>query len=230
MSRTPLATIIVPVFNGESFLGAALESALAQDVGNVEVIVVDDGSQDGTAGIARSFPRVRYLWQENAGPGAARNAGLAVAQGEFVAFLDADDVIPPDKLSLQIGYLRDHPEVGCVLGKHEWISDGAGPPDLERDALYDEVGGIPLMTLVTRRTVLDELGGFDSAFRISEDRDLLIRMRERGIHIVVLPQVVLHRRWHDASTTVNRTVPTLMARSLKAKLDRARAAAKEDSP
>ena len=121
-----LVTVIVPVYNGEAFIGEALDSALAQDLDGVEVIVVDDGSTDGTREIVKDMAGVQYVWQQNQGPAAARNTALELARGEFVAFLDADDRIPPSKLRTQVGYLRQHPEVGCVLSRHEWM-DGVRP-------------------------------------------------------------------------------------------------------
>ncbi|MBI4573499.1 MAG: glycosyltransferase family 2 protein, partial [candidate division NC10 bacterium] len=107
----PLVSVILPVYNGERFLAAAIASILAQDYQPIEVIVVDDGSTDGTAAIARSFQGVRYLYQPNQGPAFARNAGIAVARGAFIAFLDADDLMVPTRLSVQAGYLLAHPEI-----------------------------------------------------------------------------------------------------------------------
>jgi GT2 family glycosyltransferase len=89
--------------------------------------------------------------------------------------------------------------------------------------VYGEDGGIQLVTAVIRKELLDAVGGFDESFRISEDRDLLIRLREHGAAMEVLPDVVLEKRWHDASTTATRARPSDIARSLKAKLDRQRA-------
>jgi len=99
----PLVSVVIPVYNAEPFLREALDSVLAQDYEPFEVIVVDDGSTDGSGTIARSYPEVRYLRQENQGPAVARNAGIAAAQGEFLAFFDADDVMLPNKLSVQVG-------------------------------------------------------------------------------------------------------------------------------
>lgn len=217
--RGPLVSVIVAVYNGERFLGATLESILAQDYAPIEVIVVDDGSEDGSADIARSFERVNLLRQANAGPAAARNAGLERAKGEFVAVVDADDVVPLDKLTVQISYLLDQPHVSCVLGRQEWIDP---PTWLRRDAVYGELGGIPLPSAVFRAATLRELGGYDPTFRTGEDMDLLIRMRERGLEIAVLPNVLLRRRFHGDNLSVVPGPPQHRLRSLKAKLDRSR--------
>ena len=221
----PLVTVVVAAYNGERFLRETLESLFAQDFDSFEAVFVDDGSEDGTAEIARSFP-VRYVRQENQGLPAARNAGLALARGELIAFLDDDDLLPPTKLSVQAEYLRDHLEVGCVLGRQEWIvEDGVEPPPMPRDPIFGEVGGIQLVTAMIRRPVLEELGGFDASYRYAEDRDLFIRMREHGVQIAVVPEVVLHKRLHGSNMTMNRPETHPMLRSLREKLDRERRAA-----
>ena len=200
----PRVTVVVAAYNGERFLRETLESVFAQDFDSFEVVFVDDGSEDRTGEIARSFP-VRYVRQENQGLPAARNAGLALARGELVAFLDDDDVLPPTKLGAQARYLDEHAEVGCVLGRQEWIvEEGVEPPPMARDPIFGE------------------LGGFDPSYRYAEDRDLFIRMREHGVEIAVLPEVVLHKRLHGSNMTMNAPTTHPMLRSLREKLERER--------
>ncbi|HET8651946.1 MAG TPA: glycosyltransferase family A protein [Gaiellaceae bacterium] len=215
--------MIVAAYNGERFLQETLESLFSQDYSSYEVVFVDDGSQDRTAEIARSFP-LHYLRQANQGLPAARNAGLAVAKGEFVAFLDDDDVLPPNKLSLQVRHLLEHPDTGCVLGRCEWIFEGIESPDLKRDPIFGELGGIQFVTAMIRRHVLEELGGFDPSYLYAEDRDLFVRMREHGVKIEVLEDVVLHKRLHGSNMTLNPPETHPLLRSLKEKLDRERTA------
>ena len=218
----PRVTVIVAAFNGERFLKETLESVFAQDFDSFEVVFVDDGSEDRTGEIAQAFP-VRYVRQENHGLPAARNVGLTLARGDLVAFLDDDDVLPPTKLSAQARYLDEHPETGCVLGRQEWIvEEGVEPPPMARDPIFGEVGGIQLVTAMIRRQVLEELGGFDPSYRYAEDRDLFIRMREHGVGIAVLPEVVLHKRLHGANMTMNAPTTHPMLRSLREKLERER--------
>jgi glycosyltransferase involved in cell wall biosynthesis len=220
---SPLATIVIPAYNAESTLRATLESALAQDYDQVEIVVVDDGSTDSTGEIPAEFAAVRCVRQENAGPSAARNRGLEEARGMFVAFLDADDLAPPDKLSVQVGFLLEHPDVDCVLGRQEVDVEGGGAPAwIGRDRVHGDFAGVPLMSLVARRETLRTLGGFDESLRIAEDRDLLVRMRERGLKIEFLPEVVLMRRFHGHNLSFERGEEHPVFRSLKAKLDRAR--------
>jgi glycosyltransferase involved in cell wall biosynthesis len=217
-----LVSVVVASYNGERFLKQTLESVFAQDHDLFEVIFVDDGSSDGTAEIAHAFP-LRYVYQENAGLPAARNAGVALASGELIAFVDDDDLWPRTKLSSQASYLLDHREVGCVLGRNEWIvEEGVEPPKLERDPIFDELGGIQLVTMMIRRRAFDEVGGFDPTYRYAEDRDLFVRLREHGIEVAVLPEVVLHKRLHGSNMTMNRPESHPLLRSLKEKLDRSR--------
>jgi glycosyltransferase involved in cell wall biosynthesis len=217
-STSPAVDFIIPAYNAAEFIGAALESVLAQEYEPLRIIVVDDGSADESAAVAETYPGVVVIRQENQGPAAARNTGLAAVRAPYVALHDADDLLPPSKLGIQIGYLEGHPEVACVLGRQEWIDP---PAWLPRDTLYGELGGIPLPSAVFRTAVLKELGGFDPSFRTGEDMDLLFRLREAGHGIFVLPDVVLYRRYHGTNLSVV-TSPENRLRSLRAKLERER--------
>jgi glycosyltransferase involved in cell wall biosynthesis len=219
----PLVSVITAVYNGEQFISGALESLFRQDYEPFEAIVVDDGSTDATSEIVRTFAAVRYVRRENAGLAAARNTGLSLAHGEYVAFLDADDLLPPRKLSAQIGYLLTHADVGCVLGRQELIFDGVQPPEwVSRDPVYGDLDGIPLVSAVIRRSVIQNLGGFDPRYRFAEDRDLFVRLRERGVEIAVIPEIVLYRRFHGSNLTATFRGKHPLLRSLKAKIDRSR--------
>lgn len=212
----PLVSVIMAAYNSAEHIGEALESALAQDWQPFEVVVVDDGSTDGTAEIVHSFD-VRYVRQENAGPAAARNRAIRESRGALVANFDSDDILPPSRLRVQAEYLLEHPDVGCVFGRQEWLN---APSWLTRDPVYGDLDGIPLSSAMFRREVLDVLGGYDSRFEPSEDMDLVIRMREQGIGYVVLPDLVLYRRYHESSLTGGQPPTTPLLRSLRAKLER----------
>jgi glycosyltransferase involved in cell wall biosynthesis len=225
--KGPLVSIVVPAHNAERFLREALESLFALDYEPFEVIVVDDGSTDGSVAVANTFPGLRVIEQENRGPAAARNAGLAVAGGEFLAIHDADDFVPPSKLTTQVTHLLEHPQVGCVLGRQRWIDP---PATLTRDPIYGELDGIPLPSAVFRTSVLRELGGYDESYRTHENMDLLFRMRELGYEVAVVPEIVLFRRYHGDNLSFSpmpEKDPRL--RSLKAKLDRSRQMQKADA-
>lgn len=213
MSSTPLVSVVIPAYNAECYLGEAIESVLAQAYSPVETIVVDDGSSDGTAAVARSFPEVELIVQENAGPAAARNRGFAVSHGEVVAFHDADDLMTPDKLAVQVGELLADPAIGCVLAEQELlIEEGAELPfwaegskvptvmPAKPEELADEPDVHP-MTMVVRRDVFERVGGFDEGMRAAEDFDWMLRAAEDGVEFARLSRVLLKRRVHPASLT-----------------------------
>src|SRR5436309_14667644 len=111
----PLVSVVIPVYNGERYLADAIQSVLDQTYRNFEVIVVDDGSTDRSAEIAKRFGEaVRYVYRTNGGVCKARNAGIAAARGAYIAFLDQDDLWLHDKLAAQVAYLDSHPEAGAV--------------------------------------------------------------------------------------------------------------------
>ena len=208
-------SVIIPVFNGERFLAEALDSVFAQDYRPIEVIVVDDGSGDRSGEIADSYPGVKVLTQDHRGLPAARNAGIAAATGEFIAFLDADDIMLPIKLRTQTDYMREHPDVGCTLGG--WESFGADidrevhklppPPEAAVDAMDPEAivhlrgGGI---TAVIRRGALDKVGYFDTSFDFAEDLDWLFRLRDSGVTTMILPDILARKRVHSSNMTSDR--------------------------
>jgi glycosyltransferase involved in cell wall biosynthesis len=196
-----LVSVIVPAYQAEAYLEEALESVLEQDHLEVEVVVVDDGSTDRTAEIALAHG-VRALRQPNTGPAAARNAGLAVAQGAFVAILDADDVWPTDRLSRQVTHLLEHPELGIVLGLTEvFLTPGQPPPAHDpRFAPGEQVIGHP-STMLARREVFELVGGFDESLRLSEDIDWLARASDAGVRAGRLEHTLLRYRVHAANTS-----------------------------
>jgi alpha-1,6-rhamnosyltransferase len=219
----PLVSVIIPVYNAEAFLVEALASVFAQDYEPFEVIVVDDGSTDRSGAVAQADRRVRYLRQENRGAAEARNAGASHASGELFAYVDADDSVPPYKLRLQAGYLVEHPEVSAVLGRQEWVDP---PPGLARDVVWGDLDGIPLMSMVVRADVVRQVGPFHDA-SWGEDMDFLIRLREHGFRFVVLPDIVLTRRYHGGNLFAGRGLAPVPPISLKQKLDRERARAEK---
>jgi glycosyltransferase involved in cell wall biosynthesis len=199
--NAPLVSVVVPAFQAEAYLAEALDSALRQDHDAVELIVVDDGSTDRTAEIAAAAP-VQLVRREQGGPAAARNSGLAVARGEFVTILDADDLWPPNRLSLQLAHLAANPEQGVVLGLAEvFLSPGESRPAHDPGfADGERVAGHPA-TMLARREVFDVVGPFDETLRLSEDIDWLARSSDAGILAGRIEQTLLYYRIHAHNTS-----------------------------
>jgi len=184
-------SLIIATFNHARFLGAAIDSALAQTLGAVDVIVVDDGSTDDTpAVLARYAGRVRVLRQPNRGLAAARNAGLAAARGTYVAFLDADDVMAPTKLAAQLEMLERSPTIGWTycdvlietVATRTTVTAserfGYGARALDGWLFPELIHGnfIPAIAPMIRRTALDAAGGFDERLTALEDWDMWLRL------------------------------------------------------
>ena len=210
----PLVSVIIPAYDEEAFVAEAIESTLAQTYPRVETIVVDDGSTDRTAEIAAGYEEVKLIRQENRGLSNARNTGVAASNGEILAFLDADDMMLPDRLRVQVGHLLDNPGIGCNLASQETIvEDGAPLPFWARGTetpVFSSPGvmeptGTPdayTVTMVFRRRLFDEVGGFDETLvHGGEDADILMRIGEAGVEIAMLKDVVLRRRIHHNNMT-----------------------------
>jgi glycosyltransferase involved in cell wall biosynthesis len=185
-------SVVVAVYNGARYLSSALDSVFAQNYQPLEVIVVDDGSTDGTAAVARFNPAVRYIYQANQGVAAARNTGIAAASGDLIALQDADDLWVDGKLAIQVGYLQADPEADGTMGMALNFVDG-NPLGQDAKQTGDRVG---LMTLVARRSLYDRVGGYDPAYRIGSDMDWFSRARDAGATIVTLPRILVYRRVH----------------------------------
>jgi glycosyltransferase involved in cell wall biosynthesis len=221
---------IVPAFNGERYLGEALESIFAQTHPPFEVIVADDGSTDGTAALVASYgARVRHLVQPNAGPAAARNLGLRAATGNFIAFLDADDCWHPEKLSRQLARFEARPEldVSATQVQNFWMPELMGHDPRYHDPRHTQPWpGFTCPSMLARREVFDTVGGFDPSLWLAEDNDWFMRAREHGKVIELIPEVLLYRRYHGSNLTTRLAAqrdPSIL-RALRASIDRRRRA------
>jgi glycosyltransferase involved in cell wall biosynthesis len=222
-----LVSAIIPVFNGERFLGEAIESIFAQSYRNLEVIVVDDGSTDGSAKAAQRYP-VRYYHQPHRGPGAARNFGIQQARGEFLSFLDADDLWMPEKTAGQMAMLAARPELEAVFGWVEQFSSAEAASPKTRFA-GTILKGIHPGALLIRSASFARIGMFAADWQIGEFMDWYARATEAGLAEAVLPEVVVRRRIHDNNLMRGEAVDkTEYARILKAALDRRRLAGRTE--
>ncbi len=224
MNTSGLVSVVIPAYNVAAHIGEAIDSVLAQDYAPVEIIVVDDGSRDDTADVVSSrFPQVTLIRKANGGAATARNAGIRQAQGEFIAFLDADDIWLPGKLKAQVDYFRAHPDVAMnCTGFSQWVSDEEGVfpdplsviPDqagVASDAIDRELSGwvyhrlllrsfVWTTTVMMRRTLIDKIGLFDESFRLGQDYEYFLRAsRETEIHR--LSRAYALYRQHPGSAT-----------------------------
>jgi glycosyltransferase involved in cell wall biosynthesis len=225
---TPLVSVIVPAYNAEPYLADALESVFAQDYPDLDVIVVDDGSDDDTAGVAeRRGTRVRLFRQPNRGAGAARNAGIDAARGSFVAFLDADDLWVDGRLAAQLAVANADAAVDFVFGHVEqFVSPEVAAADAARvECPEGSVPGYTVGALLARAQSLRQVGRFREDVRVGEFIDWYARAADLGMRSEMLPVTVLRRRIHSTNLGIRRRdAAGDYAVVLKAALDRRRAA------
>jgi len=194
MTNKPIVSVVIPAYNAERFIRRSLESVLRQTYENIEVLVSDDGSTDGTASVVKSYtdPRVRYSYQPNRGQGPARNVGIRQAKGEYIAFLDADDYYLPEKITREVEFLQQHLEYEIVYcnalhfysdrpdrllkKKRRTYPSGDIFPDLLRGSL------INLNTLMVRRSILRENLMFSEGVegRYCDEWDFYLRLSRAG--------------------------------------------------
>jgi CTP:molybdopterin cytidylyltransferase MocA len=218
---------LLPVWDGEAFLEQAIESILQQTLTSFELIVIDDGSTDRTAAIAEEFAardtRVRVLRRRHEGLSASLNAGIAVACGEYLARMDADDISVPDRLKKQVAYLDAHP--GCVaLGAWIEVIDQAGRPlglktyvsthDEISAALLHGATAIAHPTIIVRHGALRAVGGYDGRRYPSEDLDLWFCLSKHGQLANLGEPLLQHRRHKAAIGVIEREKMQEMARAI----------------
>ena len=192
-----MISVIIPAFNSEVTIGRAINSVLNQTYSDYEIIVIDDGSTDGTGEVVRSFgAKVNYIYQENAGAAAARNTAIKAAAGQWLAFLDDDDEWLPTKLQEQMDLLKANPQLKwcctnryqtdgkrkTVFGNEQKITTALQNRDyFESYFLADAKGQCPIITtcLMIHKDLFDELGGFDSQYVRGQDLDMWWRIAHR---------------------------------------------------
>jgi glycosyltransferase involved in cell wall biosynthesis len=222
IAAAPPISVVIPCYNARAYIGATLRSVMAQQLPDLEIIVVDDGSTDGSAEfVARDFPLVRVERQSNQGVAAARNRGIELARGDWIAFVDADDIWLPGKLQAQWRLLQDHPDVRCCYSAWKvWRSEKPEPSAAELAEIekaneaadhwqgasgwiYDQLlldCWVWTSTVLVERKLLTELGGFDPTLRLGEDYDLWLRI-SRHTPILRVPKALALYRDHPHSIT-----------------------------
>ena len=209
---SPTVSIIIPTFNRADFVAEAVLSVLTQGGVDLEVLVVDDGSTDQTESILLAQvtdTRVRYIAQSNLGRSAARNHGISVARGEFVGFLDSDDLYLPNCLQNHLNVFRDCPQTGLTVGGYAYL-DEAGGVQGERQP-WSECADLSLVgwlfnclampgSILVRRQWLEHVGGFDRQCEIAEDWDLFLRLAQAGCEMRWVKTSVCQYRQHSGNS------------------------------
>lgn len=228
--KNPLISIVMPVFNGEQFIREAVENILNQNYPAIEIIIVDDGSTDNSKKIIDELPvDVRYFHQPNAGPAAARNRGIRDVSGDYVAFLDVDDLWPEKNLELLMSHLQQNPDLDIVRGYAQLVNVGEdgkttyiGNP---QESFPDYIGAG-----LYRKSVFNTVGLYDPELRFGEDGDWFNRAQEMNTNIKRLDEVTLYVLRHDKNMTEGKNLVELnKLKVFKKKLERKRRQKPPDS-
>ena len=196
----PVISVIMPIWNGAAYRDAAIQSVLQQGMENIEIILVDDGSTDNTAELAGAYgTTISYLYQSNQGPAVARNTGLQVATGHYVAFIDADDLWVNGRLLRQLHYLQAHPQIDIVQVQIRYMRQINAKWEVYDPPFF----ALSMSTGLFTRALFGRIGMFDPTLRYSEDVDWLIRAHRMGIVTHRCTEVVLHYRRHQTNLTNN---------------------------
>jgi glycosyltransferase involved in cell wall biosynthesis len=213
MQNHPLISVIIPSYNAARYLPQAIESVLAQSYRPFEILVIDDGSTDDTVSVLEKYrSSIRYFRQPNGGPARARNRGIAEARGRYIAFLDADDIWLPNKLSQQVQCLERNAEAALVHSDIYYLDDETQLQSLREVGRASYVGNcyrlllehnrIIFSTVLVRRESLAQVGGFDEQIRhaSTEDYDLVLRLGRR-FPFAYIPEPLTVYRIHNANAT-----------------------------
>jgi glycosyltransferase involved in cell wall biosynthesis len=209
-SAPPLVSVVIPCYNSARYLSETIESALAQSYPRIEIIVVDDGSRDETAKIARSYG-VRYIYQENRGISAARNKGILHSRGKYVLFLDDDDRLLPNAVETGVSLLEEHPECALAVGEHRYIGPDGQPIGYSNKQASGRDHYLMLLennfietpcSALHRRSDLALTGGFDESLHGAEDHEFYLRTARQSTWVAHETPVAEYRL-HDSSASRN---------------------------
>jgi glycosyltransferase involved in cell wall biosynthesis len=205
MTEAGAISVVIPAFNAERYLAAAIDSVFAQTLQPDEIIVVNDGSTDRTAAVLAAYgDRITVISQSNGGISVANNRGVAAASGSYLCFLDADDLWMANKLERQMDWVTRHPETEAVFGHvRQFISEDL--EDTDRGRLLcppDPQAGIMKIAMLIRRTAFDRVGTFDEGLRNADFVDWYARALDLRLRTHMLPEVVALRRQHNANLGV----------------------------
>ncbi len=229
----PGVSVIIPAYNSGHYLDEAVQSVIAQTFADWECIVVDDGSTEDLSRVEKMDPRIRLIRQPNRGTSAARNMGILNSVGEFIAFLDHDDIWFPRKLERQLAAFAEHPEAGLCHAAVEGIdADGnvVSPPVIGNFPRWEEMlgnGAPQLSTTMIRRETIAAAGLFDPLYPVVQDMDLFLRIA-RIFPIISVPSCELQYRWHGNNTSARH--PTMYLETASVVMKYAALARRQPSP
>jgi glycosyltransferase involved in cell wall biosynthesis len=223
-SDPPLVTCVIPVRDGARYLGAAIDSVLAQSHRPLEVLVVDDGSTDASAAVAEAYgPPVRVLRRAPAGLPETRNVGVRAARGDFIAMLDADDLLVGDRIARQLERFAARPELELCLGRAESFWEPGLEEEEARYRANDKVYAVyHVGTMLARTALFDRVGLMDAGRPHTDQIDWFSRVRDAGVVVEVLDEVVMRRRMHGTSMSHQPIDHGVYLDLLKARLDQRR--------
>ena len=206
----PTVNVIIHTYNNERFIAETVESVLNQTYKEYEIVVVDDGSVDGTRdALIPYMQKIRYHYKENGGIASAKNAGIGLSQAEFVAFLDHDDLWVPDKLQLQMEHFNENPQIGLVYAKYTSFRDGkelrTKPEKGYSGWIFKELlskSFIQTSTVVVKRECLDAVGPYDETFSLGDEYDMFLRIA-RKFQCGFVDKGLTRYRVHDTNASNN---------------------------
>lgn len=230
MNESPVISVVIPTYNRKGIVLEAINSVLEQEPKNFEVIVVDDGSTDGSAEYLDSLNLpIKIIVQKNGGVAAARNRGIREASGQYVAFLDSDDLWLPHKLQLQLAFFEAHPEA-MIVCTDEQISDAGNIQEMTRFArnrpiprpslpAFVQHTSIHVSAVMAKKTLFDEVGGFNESLRIHEDSELWNRIAEFHDFYYIEQPLVVYRWQADPNHLMSKEKRALFVEAGKIYLD-----------
>ncbi|MGH7886106.1 MAG: glycosyltransferase family 2 protein, partial [Thermodesulfobacteriota bacterium] len=204
-SNKPLISVIIPVYNCEKYLGEAVESVLEQTYKPMEIIVVNDGSTDQSEKVAKNYlEHIKYFYQNNFGIGAARNKGIELSTGEYLSFLDSDDIWVKDKLKIQIESLNSDESIDAVFGHVKQFLSPEILEDLKKKYKCPQspMPGRLASTILIRKSNFLIVGHFTNNKSLGADLDWYLRAEEKRLKIMMLDTVLLKRRIHNSNTGI----------------------------
>ena len=206
--KEPLISVMMPTYNNAKYIGQAIDSIYAQNYGNIEIIIVDDGSTDNTKEVVQQYKDIKYFYIEHKGIPFARNVALENAKGEYIAFLDSDDYWLPNKLNTQMQYFKEHPDCEIVFTKYENFFENE---DVKKNKIAifekntEKNNNNCLETSVVKKSVFDKCGKFNEALQFGEDTEYIYRISKNNINMKhIINKIFYMRRLHGKNISLKR--------------------------